>query len=343
MDRILKSKYKITGKLCESDRSITYRGSHAETGANLLIKIFKRSYLNSILTKKLKKDISVLSRLEHPSVPRLLDGDYGWQGFYFVREFVEGSDFSSAKKPLEVEKARGIAEGICEALEAAHKSKIVHGNLSPGNIFLEGSKIKVADFGINAAVNSSIEKLSSTLMEKGSAYLSPEEILGQAPDVSSDIYKLGIFMYLCLTGCLPFSEEKRPVLAALKKVRCSPQSPSALNPKVPKFMDDIVMKCLERDPLLRFPSASYVKESLENSALMLPHCLSIEMPELGIFDNGKKETPEEKKKEAEKKEFEQAEGRKSGRSLFRWMLAAFLASVAGGIIYSLVQILVMGE
>ncbi len=343
MDRILKSKYKITGKLSESDRSITYRGSHAETGANLLIKIFKRNYLNSVLTKKLKKDISVLSRLEHPSVPRLLDGDYGWQGFYFVREFVEGSDFSSAKKPLEVEKARSLAEGICEALEAAHDRGIIHGNLTPGNIFLEGSKVRVADFGINAAVNSSIEKLSATLMEKEAAYLSPEEVMGQAPDVHSDIYKLGIFMYLCLTGSLPFSEEKSPVLAALKKVRSAPQPPSAINPKVPKFMDDIVMKCLERDPLLRFPSASYARSSLGNSALMLPHFFSIEMPELGILDNGKKETPEEKKKESEKKEFETAEGNKSGISLFRWMLAAFLASVAGGIIYSLVQILVMGE
>lgn len=343
MERILKSKYKISDKLSENDRSITYRGSHAETGDTLLIKIFKRNFLSSSLTKQLKKEISVLSKFDHPSVPRLLDGDYGWQGFYFVREFVEGHDLGSQKLPLEIEKASSIAVGVCEALTASHSKGIVHGNLTPSNIFLEGGLVKITDFGINAAVNSSFEKRSALLMNGTAAYLSPEEILGQAPDISSDIYKVGLFLYLVLTGALPFSEEKSPLLMSLKRVNQTPPLPSSVNTKIPKYMDDIIMKCLEIDPLLRFESARLVKDSLENNILMATKTFSIDMPEFSYGQIAEKEQPKEKKLKAEEKEFDEAERSAPKINLFRWIIAAFLAAVAAGIAYSLFQIFLIGE
>ena len=343
MDRILKSKYKILGKLNENDRSITYRGSHAETGINLLIKIFKRNFLSSSLTKKLKKEISILSKFDYPSVPKLLDGDYGWQGFYFVREFVEGRDLSDLKAPLEIEKASAIAAKVCEALTASHSRGIVHGNLTPNNIFLEGGSVKITDFGINAAVNSSFEKRSALLMNGTAAYLSPEEVLGQEPDIPSDIYKVGLFLYLTMTGTLPFSEEKSPLLASLKRVKQVPPVPSSVNSKIPKYMDDIIMKCLEIDPLLRFGSAELVKHSLENNALMVPKNFSIDMPEVGYVQSEEKEQPAEKKQKAEEKEFDEAEKSSPKINLFRWIIAAFLIALAAGIAYSLIQIFMLGE
>ena len=343
MDRILKSKYKIIEKLNENDRSITYKGSHAETGISLLIKIFKRNFLSSSLTKQLKKEISVLSKFDHPSVPKLLDGDYGWQGFYFVREFVEGHDMGSQKLPLDIEKTSNIAAKVCEALTASHSRGIVHGNLTPKNIFFEGGSVKITDFGINAAVNSSFEKRSALLMNGTAAYLSPEEILGQAPDISSDIYKVGLFLYLALTGVLPYSEEKSPLLLSLKRIRQSPPLPSSVNPKIPKYMDDIIMKCLETDPLLRFESAEQVKQSLENNILMIPKTFSIDMPEFSYVQSQEKEQPKEKKLKAEEKQFDEAEKSAPKANLFRWIIAAFLVAVAAGIAYSLIQILLIGE
>ena len=343
MDRILKSKYKILDKIHENERSITYKGSHAETGISLLIKIFKRNFLSSSLTKKLKKDIISLSKLDHPSIPRLLDGDYGWQGFYFVREFVEGPEVGRSKTPIDIEKACEIAAKVCDSLSASHSKGIVHGNLTPNNIFLEGGAVKVADFGISAAVNSSFEKRSALLMNGSSAYLSPEEILGQEPDIASDIYKLGLFLYLTTTGTLPFSEEKTPLLSSLKRLHQLPSVPSSVNSKIPRYLDEIILKCLETDPLLRFDSAVSVKNSLENNALMMPKTFSIDIPEISYGQNTEKEQPHEIKGKAEKKEFEKIEMSAPKINLFRWIVAAFLIAVAAGIAYSLFQIFLIGE
>ena len=343
MDRILKSKYKILDKIHENDCSITYKGSHAETGINLLIKIFKRNYLSSSLTKKLKKDVLTLSKLDHPSIPKLLDGDYGWQGFYFIREYVEGSKLDCSKTPLDIEKACGIAIKVCESLAAAHSRGIVHGNLTPNNILLEGGSVKVTDFGISAAVNSSLENRVALIMNGSSVYLSPEEILGQDPDMASDIYKLGLFLHLATTGTLPFSEEKSPLLSSLKRIRRSPHAPSSINSKIPRYMDDIILKCLETDPLLRFDSADSVMHSLKNNILMPPKTFSIDMPEINYSMNVEKEQPQEKKGKAEKKEFDDAERAAPKINLFRWVIVAFLTAVAAGIVYSLFQIFLIGE
>src|SRR3989338_10279570 len=92
MEHILKSRYKIGQKISESPFSVTYKGFFIGTDRPVVIKIYKRGTLNSSLIKNMKQKVRDLSQIESPGIAALLDGDYGWQGFYYVREFVEGAN-----------------------------------------------------------------------------------------------------------------------------------------------------------------------------------------------------------------------------------------------------------
>jgi serine/threonine-protein kinase len=342
MERILKSKYKILDKIFEDPSSITYKGEHVDQAIPLVIKIFRRNFLNSTLIKKIKKDIPPISRLSHPSIPRLLDGDYGWQGFYFIREFVDGTDISSMEKPFDALAACDIAAKVCEALSVAHSNGICHGNLTPNNVFVGTDKnIKVTDFGIKALVFSSHEKKASLLLEDNARYMSPEEIMGEDPAPASDIYKTGLLIYYMLTGKLPFTG-KNNMEIAVKRIKESPVPPSSVNSKVPRFLDDIVLKCLETEPLLRFESAGQLKESLDNKAVITPKRIEIETQNIAYAPAEKNAGKTDEKQEDIFAEPENV--RTEGKTnLLRWIFIAVLIAAATGIIYSLVQIFITGD
>ena len=150
MERLLKSRYRIKNKIGEGPFSVTYRGSYLDKDDPLIIKIYKRSVLSSSIIKSVKKKVRALCSLNHPNVAKVIDGDYGWQGFYFVRSFVHGrtlAELMEDGKKIGVDRAVGIMTGICEALNAAHSKGIIHGALNPNNVFVdENDAVLLTDF-----------------------------------------------------------------------------------------------------------------------------------------------------------------------------------------------------
>ena len=92
MEKFLKSRYKIGEKIGENPFSFTYKGYLMGTEVPVVIKIYKRTALNSPLINKLRPKVTKIISLDHPNIARVIDGDYGWQGFYFIREFIEGEN-----------------------------------------------------------------------------------------------------------------------------------------------------------------------------------------------------------------------------------------------------------
>lgn len=341
MNRILKSKYKILDKISESPSHITYTGELVDSKSPVIIKIFRREILNSVLIKKLKKDASSLSKISIQSVPRILDGDYGWQGFYFVREFVAGKPLSQTKKTFEISEAEDLAVQICKVMESAHSKGIIHGFLTPNNIFInENGSISISDFCLESGFYSPLEQRAIFLMNE-SRFLPPEIILGEDPSAASDIYQIGIILYHLLTKEFP-SKEKSGLNCAANNLFVPPKPPSLINNKVPKYLDSIVLKCLENDPLNRFENVAQLAENITNKVFITPRYDTADVSSLDYLEEGKTEKPIVMKGSSFEESFEENEI-DDRINLFKWVIIAVCSAVVAGVIYSLINIFILGE
>lgn len=275
MERFLKSRYKIGEKISENPFSVTYKGFFLGTNKPLIIKIYKRGTLNSSLINRMKQKVKELSSIKHHGIAKLIDGDYGWQGFYYVREHIEGKTLEQILeegREIIPEKAAAIAEEVCRALEFAHEKGIIHGALKPSNIFINSKGIvKIADFVIEGEIKQAMPQKILTIMDNG-RYATPEELAGQPASAASDIYALGMILY-------EMSEKRFGLvegglsggLAKLKNKSFLDREEIA---RLPRYLQDIISKALQGDPLLRFSTVTEFRESLENKNLVakpLPH------------------------------------------------------------------------
>ncbi|MCX5725758.1 MAG: serine/threonine-protein kinase [Candidatus Saganbacteria bacterium] len=254
MDRFLKSKYKIGEQIGDNPFSVTYKGAILGNDLPLVIKIYKRRVLNSPLIKEIKRKVRDLCALSHPNIAKVFDGDYGWQGFYFVREYIEGKSLAEvlkSGKPMDVDKATDVGLSICEGIRTAHENGMIHGSLIPNNVFIDnGGVVKLTDFVIEGSMRGATKEGAEELFNTG-AYLAPERIKGELPSKSTDIYNIGLLLYNMLTLRNPFDGNSE-IDKALKLVRRDVPPPSKWNSSIPSYMDEIVLKAMAKDPMLRF-------------------------------------------------------------------------------------------
>jgi len=326
MERFLKSKYKIGDQIGESPFSITYKGTTLDGERPLVIKIYKRALLNNELIKIVKKKVRNLREISHHNIAKILDGDYGWQGFYFVREFIEGkslAEIMDIKDPLDVSKATKIAQSICEALHPAHEMGVIHGALKPENVFLaSGNVVKVADFVVYGALRAGPSQTSKTIMERAK-YLSPEEVKGEEPKKASDIYLIGVLLYQMLTARHPFEGSELDV--ALAHIKEEPEPPTKFNSKIPDHLEDIIYKAMEKDPMLRFESVAELLSSLKSKSVVDSRHV-IHIPDISL------DTSIDVAKEKELSE-DEGKGKKKNRLKF-WLILLVSAAVLTGIWYA---------
>lgn len=270
MEQFLKSKYRIGKKLSENPFSITYQGFLIGTDKPVIIKIYKRGTLNSALIKSMKQRVLSFSLINHHGIAKLLDGDYGWQGFYYVRDFVEGKSIQELLEKgekLGVEKACAIADQVLSALEAAHARGIVHAALKPSNIFIDDQGIiRVTDFVIEGEIKASMPQKVQEIMINAK-YASPEELEGEPITPASDLFSLGIILFEMASGKFVLTDTG--LVENIKKLRPLPPflTKESLAP-FPPYLKEIFIKVLNKDPLLRFASAGELRECLEKKGLI---------------------------------------------------------------------------
>ncbi len=275
MERFLKSRYKIGDKISENPFSATYQGYFLGTEKPVVIKIYKRGTLNSSLIGRMKQKVKELALINYHGVCKLIDGDYGWQGFYYVREYIEGKSLEeilAEGRGIGEEKAAVITGEIGKALEFAHKRGIIHGALKPSNIFVDSKgMVKVADFVIEGEIKEALPQKVLAILENG-RYTSPEELLGYPASPSSDIYSLGLILYEMLIGETP--PLKPGFVESLRKLKAPALLDQEKMAALPRHLQEILNKALHPDPLLRFASISDFCQSLENKNLLVksePH------------------------------------------------------------------------
>lgn len=269
--RVLGNRYEILEKIGGGGMALVYKATCRLLNRFVAVKILRAEFTeDEEFVKKFKRESQAAASLSHPNIVGIYDVGMEDNIYYIVMEYIKGQtlkDLIKQKGSIGVDFATNIAIQISSALEHAHKNHIVHRDIKSHNILIkEDNTVKVTDFGIARAVSSST--ITNTGNVIGSVhYFSPEQARGGYTDEKSDIYSLGVVMYEMLTGRLPFEGES-PIAVALKHIQEEPVRPSDINQRIPKSINDIILKCMDKDVNNRYNSMSEIISDLRQSLVM---------------------------------------------------------------------------
>jgi len=246
---------------------------HVALRRNVAVKILRPdSNTDDMAIQRFEREARATAELNHPNTVRVYDYGVTEDGlWYYAMELLEGEDLGSVLKrgPVEPARAADLLLQASRALAEAHRRGIVHRDIKPANLFLctlggDADFVKVLDFGLaKLAEGGSSAHLTQTGMAVGTpSYVSPEVVLGHHADARSDVYALGAVLYALIAGRPPFAgDDMRSVLLA--HLRDAPIPPSrVLGRPIPAALESIIMRCLEKDPNLRYADAGQLAEAL---------------------------------------------------------------------------------
>ena len=227
--------------------------------------------------ERFEREAKAAASLNHPNIVSVYDrGKTGGGAYYIAMEHVPGGTLKDRilkEGPLEAAEVVHLGAQVADALGVAHAGGIVHRDVKPQNVLLTADgDAKVADFGIARAASAT--SLSNSSLVLGTAhYMSPEQAMGDPTGPASDLYSLGVVLYEALTGGVPFDADSA-VGVAMKHVTESPRPPKENNPAVPRTLEAVVMKLLEKKPEDRYPGAAELVTDLRRAGDGLPPILA---------------------------------------------------------------------
>jgi tetratricopeptide (TPR) repeat protein len=207
------------------------------------------------------REARIAASLQHPNIVTIYDAGQTGGHVYIAMEFVEGRSVESLLDEagaLPISQALEIFRQACRSLAYAHAQRIVHRDVKPGNMMVGAAGlVKLMDFGLAAVVTQATAKVTSV---RGTPYyMAPEQILGQKLSAAADQYALGCTLYHLLTGRPPFVEGD----ILYHHIHTAPASPRTWNPRIPAWLDAIVLRSLRKDPAQRFSSVATMLDEVE--------------------------------------------------------------------------------
>lgn len=264
-------KYRLVRELGAGGMGIVFEAVNVVTEAHVALKVLNPGAAESeFIVGRFMREAKAAGRLRSRYVARVYDADRTATGEAFmVMELLHGRDLASAldRGHLDVARACSVLVQACAGLDEAHRAGIVHRDLKPRNLFLsnEGSEIvKVLDFGVSkvSSANDGAEATSSLEILGTLRYMSPEHFIdASSVDARSDIWALGVILYFCLEGALPFAGGGQKLVTAML---APTPAPRLRRRDAPPALVDIVARCLEKDRTKRVASAA------ELAALLAP-------------------------------------------------------------------------
>ncbi len=280
------SHYRVEQKIGGGGMGVVYRAIDERLGRPVALKLLPEEMSRDPqAVERFQREARAASALNHPNICTIYDvgdfeGEDGESRAFLAMEYMEGQTLKHRIDggPLPTDQLLELAVQITEGLAAAHEAGIIHRDLKPANLFVtKHGHAKILDFGLAKLTNedgqgpsplsdvptrTSPEPLTEAGVAMGTvAYMSPEQARGEELDHRTDVFSLGAVLYEMATGKQPFAGPTAAVTHAALLGK-APTPPVALNPEIPAELQTVILKCLEKDPALRYQTAAGLRGDL---------------------------------------------------------------------------------
>src|SRR5438270_794932 len=268
INTLFDGRYKIVRKLGAGGMANVYLAEDQELGRRVAIKILNERHANDEqFVERFRREAKNAAGLSHPNIVSIFDRGEAEGTYYIAMEYLDGrslKEMITKRGPAPIPVSVDYARQILAALRVAHRQGLVHRDIKPHNVLVDGEgRVKVTDFGIARAGPSQMTEEGSII---GTAqYLSPEQAQGAPVTPASNLYSVSIVLYELLTGTVPFSGET-PVELAMKHLSKVPEPPSHIRSEVPRDLDFVVMRALAKSPAERYQTADEMDADLARVA-----------------------------------------------------------------------------
>src|SRR6188474_2884310 len=281
--------YELLDEVGRGGQGVVFRARQKSLNRTVALKVISLGqWASKAHLKRFRREAEAAASLDHPGIVPIYEVGERDGSCYFSMKFVEGGQLDEVVRqaPMSVRQAAELIAKVARTVHYAHEHGILHRDIKPGNILLDAKgEPHLTDFGLARLVESE-SSVTQTLDVLGTpSYMAPEQAVGNNAAVSSatDVYGLGAVFYQLLTGQPPFAGGATYETIKLL-LDTEPKQPRLFNPKIDRDLSTICLKCLDKDPQRRYPSALALAEDLERWLKHEP----IQARRTGVFARGKK-------------------------------------------------------
>ncbi|MEN3283489.1 MAG: hypothetical protein V7607_4629, partial [Solirubrobacteraceae bacterium] len=248
--------YQLGKLLGRGGMGVVYQAQHVHLGRTVALKLLAPQLSGSEdFRARFLRESRLAATLDHPGIVTIYDAGDVNGVLYLAMRFVRGTDLAAMlvqRGPLGASEALAILEQVAAALDAAHAAGLVHRDVKPANVMIEGQRCYLTDFGLTKRSSSDSAQLTAAGQFLGTVdYISPEQIEGREVDGRADVYALGCVLFECLTGSRPYPRDSQ-VAIIFAQLREPPPRPCELRPDLPAAIDMVVAKAMAKDPIQRY-------------------------------------------------------------------------------------------
>jgi predicted Ser/Thr protein kinase len=260
--------YELLEEIARGGMGVIYKARQKSLNRLVAVKmLLGGGHVGPKFRQRFSTEAEAAAQLHHPNIVAVHEvGEHEGTPF-FSMDYVDGPDLErmTGHQPIAVERAARYVRTIAKAIHYAHQHGILHRDLKPSNVLVDSDdRVQITDFGLAKVLTSDTELTQSGQVLGSPHFLPPEQVRMKRGTVgpASDVYGAGSILYYLLTGRPPFVAEELPDVLE-QVLKAEPVRPRLLNPSVPRDLETICLKCLEKDPQRRYPSAELLAFDLE--------------------------------------------------------------------------------
>jgi serine/threonine-protein kinase len=249
--------YRIEERIGRGGMGVVYRAQHLNLQRRAAIKIIAPDLAESEgFRERFTREARIAAALQHPNIVTVYDAGEVDGMLYLAMQFIQGEDLAAILRRdgrLRPYRAIDVCRQVASALDAAHAMGLIHRDVKPANVLIEGRNAFLTDFGLTKQAGTNAQLTRAGDMVGTIHYVAPEQIEGRRVSARSDVYALGCLLYHCLSGQVPFAHET-DVAVIYAHLSEQPPKLSELRPELPDGLDAVMAKALDKSPDRRFPS-----------------------------------------------------------------------------------------